>query len=139
MYPESVSVVTCIGSLGYPFVTFVRQFKAFLYVRIYKEHDFKGFTASTIGYRHVDFTIFENPSAHIEPQVFICVGVVKLNLWEYLGKFLNKQRHTIPSRVKPKEVRLFKILVVGIPFCAPSGNRPLVPGWITVFFDIAQV
>lgn len=83
MYPEPVPVVTGIESLGYPLVTFVRPFKVFLHVRFYKEHDFKGFVASAFRYRHVNFTILDNPSAYIEPQVFICVGIVKLNLRKY--------------------------------------------------------
>lgn len=138
MYPEPVPVVTGIESLGYPLVTFVRPFKVFLHVRFYKEHDFKGFVASAFRYRHVNFTILDNPSAYIEPQVFICVGIVKLNLRKYLRELLNKLRNAVPSRIKPKDVRFFKILVIGIPFCAPSGNRPLVPSRITVFFQIAQ-
>ena len=48
------------------FVTFVRQFKIFVHSRFHKKHDFKGFVASTFGYRHVDFSIAGCSSSRIE-------------------------------------------------------------------------
>ena len=59
-------VIICTECLGNPFVTFVRQFKIFVHSRFHKKHDFKGFVASTFGYRHVDFSIAGCSSSRIE-------------------------------------------------------------------------